>query len=180
MTQRMPVPVLAGNWKMNLGPSAAVTYFRDFMALSPERDDRTVLFFPPALSFATAAAAVAERPDLQLGVQNVHWETKGAFTGEISAPMAADAGARFALCGHSERRHIFNETDEQVGRKAAAVLEAGLTPVICVGELLEERRGGRLELVLHRQLDAAAGRFRTETSWRSRVGDARAGLPRLP
>jgi triosephosphate isomerase (TIM) len=155
MTQRIPAPIIAGNWKMNLGPSAAVTYFREFLATWPPREDRTVLFFPPAISFGTVAAAVAERPDVGLGVQNIHWEETGAFTGEISAPMAADAGARFALCGHSERRHVFHETDEQVGRKAAAALAAGLTPVICVGELLEERRAGRLEEVLRRQLEAA-------------------------
>jgi triosephosphate isomerase len=155
MTQRLPAPVIAGNWKMNLGPSAAVAYFRSFIEASPPRDDRTILFFPPAISFGTAAASLAGRPDLGLGVQNVHWEEKGAFTGEISAAMAADAGARFALCGHSERRHVFGETDEQVGRKAAAVFAAGLTPIVCVGELLEERRAGRLEEVLRRQVDAA-------------------------
>lgn len=155
MTQRLPSPIVAGNWKMHLGPTATVQYFRDFLAAWSPQEDRTVLFFPPAISFASAAAAVASRPDIQLGVQNIHWEEKGAFTGEISAPMAADAGARFVLCGHSERRHIFGETDEQVGKKAAAALAAGVTPVICVGELLEERRGGRLEEVLGRQLDAA-------------------------
>jgi triosephosphate isomerase len=154
MTASIRVPVLAGNWKMNLAPTEAADFFPRFTEAYSARDDRTVVFFPPAISFAAARAATRGRPDLLLGVQNVHWETKGAFTGEISAVMAADAGARFALCGHSERRHVFGETDADVGRKVAAVLAAGLTPVLCVGETLDERRSGRLEEVLTRQLDA--------------------------
>ena len=155
MADSLPRPVIAGNWKMHLGPSAAAAFFRRFNDACPADAGRTVLFFPPAISFAAARDAAAARPDIGLGVQNVHWEPKGAFTGEISAPMAADAGARFALCGHSERRHVFGESDEQVGQKAAAVLAAGMTPIICVGEKLDERRAGRLEDVLARQLDAA-------------------------
>src|SRR5690606_7721820 len=83
------------------------------------------------------------------------WETHGAFTGEVSAPMARQAGASLVLCGHSERRHVFGETDEEVGRKAAAAFAAGLVPMICVGETLEEREAGRLQEVVLRQLDAA-------------------------
>jgi triosephosphate isomerase len=157
MPARTPTPVIAGNWKMHHGPTDTVSFFRRFRDAHAAAPDRTVLFFPPAISFTAARAAVADRPDLGLGVQNVHWEPKGAFTGEISAAMAADAGARFALCGHSERRHVFGETDEQVGRKAAAVVAAGMTPVVCVGETLDERRADRLEEVLSRQLDAALG-----------------------
>jgi triosephosphate isomerase len=152
---RVRRPVLAGNWKMNKGPAATTSFFSVFLTRYQPRDDRTIIIFPPALSFSAAADAVAKRPDIALGVQNTHWENSGAFTGEIAANMAEEAGARFLLIGHSERRHAFGETDEQVGRKAVAALKATLTPVICVGETLEQRRAGQLEAVLTGQLDAA-------------------------
>jgi len=147
-------PVIAGNWKMNRGPSATREYFRHFKARWAPRADRTVLFFPPAVSLSAAAEMLRDRPDIGLGVQNIHWEAEGAFTGETSASMARDAGARYALAGHSERRHLFGESDEQVARKVAAALEAELVPVVCVGETLEERQAGRVEQVILRQLDA--------------------------
>jgi triosephosphate isomerase (TIM) len=152
---RVRRPVFAGNWKMNRGPREATSFFDTFLAHYLPHDDRTVLFLPPAISFAAAARAIRERPDIALGVQNAHWEKNGAFTGEIAAAMAAEAGARYLLAGHSERRHIFGETDEQVGLKAAAALAAGLIPLVCVGETLEQRRAGELTDVLLRQLDAA-------------------------
>ncbi|HEX6134161.1 MAG TPA: triose-phosphate isomerase [Longimicrobiales bacterium] len=154
MTHRVRRPVLAGNWKMNKGPSEAEAFFREFIRLYEPRADRTVVFFPPAISLPAAGAALVGRPDIGLGVQNIHWEESGAFTGEVSAGMAAAAGAHYVLAGHSERRHVFGETDEQVGRKTAAALAAGLLPIACVGETLDERRGGRLRDVLLRQLDA--------------------------
>lgn len=150
-----PRPVIAGNWKMHKGPSAARLFLRDFQPRFRPRDDRTVIFFPPAVSLPAALQAAAERPDLQFGVQSIHWEAEGAFTGEIGAAMARDAGARFTLVGHSERRHLFGETDEMVARKAAAALAHELTPVICLGETLDERRSGRVAEVILRQLEAA-------------------------
>jgi triosephosphate isomerase len=87
-------------------------------------------------------------------VQNIHWEAKGAFTGEISGSMARDAGAHYALVGHSERRHVFDETDEETGRKVAACFRSGLTPILCVGEKLEERESGETDIVVLRQLRA--------------------------
>jgi triosephosphate isomerase len=101
------------------------------------------------------AAFSARTARVQIGVQNVYWEDEGAFTGEVSASMAREAGAALALVGHSERRHVFGETDEQVARKTDAVVRNGLTPVVCVGETLAERRAGRVEEVILRQLDAA-------------------------
>jgi triosephosphate isomerase len=148
-------PGIAGNWKMHLGPSGTRDFFRDFTRAHPPAADRTILFFPPAVSLTAAVESLVERPDIFVGVQNIHWQSSGAFTGETSAPMAGDAGARFTLAGHSERRHVFGETDEQVGLKAAAALAAGLTPLICIGETLDERNAGRLEEVLARQLGAA-------------------------
>ena len=155
MTTALTTPVIAGNWKMHKGPSETREFFRDFAARYAPRSDRTVIFFPPAISLLAAAETVADRPDLALGVQNVHWEPKGAFTGEISVPMARDAGARYALIGHSERRHIFGESDEDVRRKTAAALDGGITPVVCVGETLEQREAGQVEAVILGQLDAA-------------------------
>ena len=146
-------PVLAGNWKMHHGPSATAVFFREFLARSPERTDRSIVFFPPALSLAAARAAVGARADIRLGVQDVYWAESGAFTGQISAAMARDAGATLALVGHSERRHLFGESVPDTVRKVAAVLAAGLDPVLCVGELIEERRAGRAEAVVFGQLD---------------------------
>lgn len=146
--------VIAGNWKMHHGPAATRRFFSEF---SPRLSDPepTILIFPPAISLPAAAESRGGRPEISLGIQNIHWEPKGAFTGEHSAAMALAAGARFALVGHSERRHVFGETDAQVERKVAAALGEGLAPVVCVGETLEERREARVEEVIVRQLDAA-------------------------
>lgn len=145
-------PVIAGNWKMYQGPEQTRDFFARLQTESASR--ATLLIFPPAVSLPAAAESVAEGP-VRLGVQNVHWEEAGAFTGETSVSMAREAGAEFALIGHSERRHVFGETDDEVTLKVASVLAGGLIPVVCVGETLEERRSGRLEEVILRQLDAA-------------------------
>ena len=147
-------PIFAANWKMNHGPSDAKAFLRTFLVHYARRADRTVAFFPPALTLHAVTDALRERPDVLVGVQNIHWEPKGAFTGELSAPIARDAGARLILVGHSERRHVFGETDEQTGLKCGAVAGAGLTPVLCVGEKLDERERGDAEAVVVRQLRA--------------------------
>jgi len=147
-------PFFGGNWKMNHGPTETSSFVERFLDIYPPRPDRTVVFFPPALSLTAFKLAAAGRDDVQLGVQDVYWEESGAFTGSISAPMAKDAGARFALAGHSERRHVFGDTDEDVSRKVASIAAAGLTPVLCVGELIEERDRGLVEAVVSRQLNA--------------------------
>jgi triosephosphate isomerase len=146
-------PVIAGNWKMHKGPESARRFCREFAQVAPHAADRTLLIFPPALAVTTVREALTEH-GIGVGVQDIHWEREGAFTGQISAPMAREAGAGFALVGHSERRHVFGETDEETGRKVAAAVAAGLIPVLCVGETLEERKAGRLEEVILRQLDA--------------------------
>ncbi len=146
--------VIAGNWKMNHGPRETRAFF-DGLTLPESAGAHEVLIFPPSISFAAAAASPARDPRIQLGVQNIYWEDKGAFTGEISGGMARDAGAAYVLIGHSERRHVFGETDADVSRKVAAARRHGLVPVICVGETLDERRGGRVDEVILRQLDAA-------------------------
>jgi triosephosphate isomerase (TIM) len=147
-------PIYAANWKMNHGPTDARAFMRSFLAHYPRTTDRTVAFFPPAITLAATAEALRDRPEIVLGVQNVHHEPTGAFTGETSAGMARDAGARLVLVGHSERRHVFGETDEQTTRKCALVVKAGLAPVLCVGETLEQREAGLTEQVVLRQLTA--------------------------
>lgn len=147
-------PIFAANWKMNSGPSEARTFMRVFLARYARRPDRTVMFFPPALSLAAVRDALRERTDILTGVQNIHWESKGAFTGENSAPIAADAGATHVLVGHSERRHVFGESDADTAKKCAAAFAAGLVPMLCVGEKLEERERGETERVVVRQLRA--------------------------
>lgn len=150
----MQRPVLAANWKMHHGPSDARAFLRSFLAHYARRTDRQVIFFPPAVSVTTVREMIKERQDILVGVQNIHWEDKGAFTGELSAGMARDAGATIALVGHSERRHVFGETDEETGKKVAAAVRAGLFPMLCVGETLAEREQGRTEEVVLRQLRA--------------------------
>jgi triosephosphate isomerase len=125
-----------------------------FLAKYQKHQDRQVLFFPPALSFAAAKESASTRPDIEFGVQNIYWADKGAFTGELSGPIARDAGADYVLVGHSERRHIFGDTDQHCADKCAAAERAGLTPILCVGEKLEERERGETESLVTRQLKA--------------------------
>jgi triosephosphate isomerase len=148
----MQRPVFAANWKMHHGPSAARAFVAAFLARFSPRPDRTVVLFPPALSVHAVVTARADRTDIKVGVQNIHAEEKGAFTGEISAPMSRDAGAEFVLVGHSERRHIFGETDAQTARKCAIACAHGLTPVLCVGETIEQREAGATDDVVLTQL----------------------------
>ena len=150
----MKRPVFAANWKMNHGPTDAKAFMRTFLAHYARRPDRTVLFFPPALTLHAVLDALRERHDILVGVQNIHWEDKGAFTGETSASIARDAGARVVLVGHSERRHVFGETDDQSGMKCAAAVRAGLIPMLCVGETLSQREHDETEAVVLRQLNA--------------------------
>ncbi|CAN5496884.1 triose-phosphate isomerase [soil metagenome] len=156
-------PVFAGNWKMNLTPTAATAFVETFLSLHAARIDRTVLLFPSALSLAAVRSALAGRDDVRVGVQNIHAEEKGAFTGENSAAMAADAGAAFVLVGHSERRHVFGETDAETARKCAKVVEHGLVPVLCVGETLEQREHGETERVVLHQLRAGLSALSPES-----------------
>lgn len=152
-------PVMAANWKMNNGPTSAREFMTSFLDQYPRQNDRTIIIFPPALSLAVVADAIADRRDIIIGVQNVYWKDQGAFTGELSVGMARDAGAKVVLVGHSERRHVFGETDEETALKCAAVEKGGLTPLLCVGEKLEEREGGRARDVVVSQLRAGLSRM---------------------
>jgi triosephosphate isomerase (TIM) len=148
----MKRPVLAANWKMNNGPTAAKAFMETFLAAYQPRSDRTVVFFPPAVTLSTVSAAIAARSDLAAGIQNIHWAEKGAFTGETSAAMAKDAGARIVLVGHSERRHVFGETDAQCAKKCLAAAKAGLTFMLCVGETIAQREARETEEIVTHQL----------------------------
>jgi triosephosphate isomerase (TIM) len=153
--------IFAANWKMNHGPAEAREFAKKFLSLTSASEGRSLWFFPPIVSLQALSQAMQARSDIRVGAQNAHWELKGAFTGEISIPMAMEAGARVMLAGHSERRHLFGETDEQVAKKARAALAAGITPMVCVGETLAERDGSRTEQVIVRQLGAVLALLET-------------------
>ena len=150
----MQPPIFAANWKMHHGPTAARAFVASFLARFTRRPDRIVIIFPPAVSVHPVVTARGDRTDIKVGVQNVHTEEKGAFTGETSAPMARDAGAEFTLVGHSERRHVFGETDGDVARKCAVAVANGLTPMLCIGETINQREAGSTIDVVMGQLRA--------------------------
>ncbi len=149
--------IFAGNWKMNVGPTEAREYMRAFFAAWEMPHERSVWFFPPALSIDAVAQGIAGHRNVLVGSQDIYWEPKGAFTGAISGPLAKQAGARLTLIGHSERRHVFGETDEETRKKVSAALAADLQPVLCVGETLAQREAGETLAVVTRQLAAALG-----------------------
>jgi triosephosphate isomerase len=141
--------LIAGNWKMYKGPSETAEFCLGLREQELERVD--VVVCPPYVSLAVAVQILAGT-EIAVAAQNVHWEYEGACTGEVSAPMLREVGAYGAIVGHSERRQSFGETDETVGKRAHAALQAGLFVIACVGETEEEREGGETEDVLHRQL----------------------------
>lgn len=149
--------IFAANWKMNLGPKGAGHFLESFLERYRPLPDREVWIFPAAIAIEAVASRVRHRDDVRVGAQNVFWEQEGAFTGELSVTMAKEAGVSAALVGHSERRHVFGETDEETARKVRALLESGLTPLLCVGEKLEERDAGDTIAVVMRQLEALDG-----------------------
>jgi triosephosphate isomerase len=145
--------VVAANWKMHKTDPEVGPWFDAFRRAAPERGNVRVVVFPP---FPLLAAAVRAAGGVaEIGAQNCHWEPSGAFTGEVSVPILASAGARHVLVGHSERRQLFGETDEDSGRKVRSVLAAGLSAILCVGETLAERETGHQRTVVIRQLTRA-------------------------
>ena len=155
--------LFAANWKMQIGPGEARRYAEEFLKHFTPSSDRETWFFPPAVSLEAASAAFQHLDNTQVGVQNIYWEAKGAFTGAVSAGLAKAAGASVVLIGHSERRHVFGETEADTARKLRAALHEELVPVLCVGEKLEEREAGETAVVVKRQLLAAiAGRSANE------------------
>lgn len=146
--------VVAANWKLNKGPREAVEYFKNFLpkAESAARE-KTLIFFVPAIDLWVTEQAL-RGSDVKWGAQNCYFETKGAFTGENSPAVLAEIGAPYTLVGHSERRALFHETDEETGRKVKVLQSVGVTPMLCVGESLAEREAGKTNEVIVRQLRA--------------------------
>ena len=147
--------VFAGNWKMHKTIAEAVTLARALReGLEREPTRHEVVVMPPFTALA-AVREVLKGSAIALGAQNMYWEREGAFTGEISPVMLRDVGCTYVILGHSERRHIFDETDERLSRKSRAAFDQGLTPMVCVGETLAERESSRTLEVVERQIDAA-------------------------
>ena len=143
--------LIIGNWKMHKTVAEAVEFARELARGFTAMVDREVAIAPPFTALHSLQAVLKDTP-IALCAQDVHWEEEGAFTGEVSAPMLLDAGCRYVLIGHSERRRWFGETNEDVSRKAKAALRAGLFPVVCVGETLDEREADQTFSVIRRQL----------------------------
>lgn len=151
-------PLIAGNWKMNMDQAGTAELVQSIAKrateMKTEAEGVDLLVCPPSVYLLTAME-VAAGSSVAVGAQNMSCQPKGAFTGEISAGMLTDIGAQYVILGHSERRHIFGETDENVNKKTLAALAAGLTPIVCVGELLEDREAGRTAEVIRTQFEGS-------------------------
>jgi triosephosphate isomerase len=151
--------MIAGNWKMNLTLAEAAQLIKALADGIKGLSGVEVLVAPPFTTLLRVKEAIGKAPILLAG-QNMHWEAHGAFTGEVSAAMLADAGCSHVILGHSERRTLFGETDEVIDRKAAAAVKQGLIPVVCIGETLEEREKGLTFQIIERQLGLSLKSFR--------------------
>jgi triosephosphate isomerase (TIM) len=149
----MRIPFIAANWKMFKTVHEAVVFAKEFRAMVKDVEDVEIVVAPPFTALHSVAEAVRNSTVAVAG-QNLHWEREGAYTGEISAGMLKEAGAEYVIIGHSERRRLFQETDETVNRKLMAALGAQLTAIVCIGETLEEREANQTLAVLDRQIKA--------------------------
>ena len=154
MGARKRRPVIAGNWKMNMTPSAAKTFIAELYETVKGKRGCDIVVCVPAIDIPTVVKA-CQGKSIKVGAQNVHFEKSGAFTGEISADMLVDAGVKYVVIGHSERRQYFGETDETVNKRTKAAIAAGLTAIVCVGEVLAEREADITEEVVSRQVKLA-------------------------
>jgi triosephosphate isomerase (TIM) len=145
--------LIAGNWKMNFGPADSRSFFTDFSTYANSVSGKAeVLLCVPFISLESAMDASRKVQGIQIGAQNLHFENDGAYTGEISGSMLKSIGVKYVIVGHSERREYFGESDAIVGKKVTKALSAGLTPILCVGEVLAERKAGEQNAVVERQL----------------------------
>jgi triosephosphate isomerase len=147
----MRIPFVAGNWKMFKTVAETVKYVKEFRGLVKDFEDVEIVLAPPFTALHAAAEA-ARNSNVGIAAQDLHWEREGAFTGEISAGMIAETGAEYVVIGHSERRTLFGETDASVNRKLAAAFGGGLTPIVCIGETLDQRERNETFSVLDRQI----------------------------
>jgi triosephosphate isomerase len=152
---------MAGNWKMYKTPSETAAFFEKFRPLVADSTHAEIVICPPFVNLP-AAAAGSESTRIQIGAQNMYWAAEGAFTGEVSAGMLLATGCQWVIVAHSERREYFGETEATALKKVRAALEAGLTPIYCVGEQLHEREGDKTHEVLHRQLLGCVGQLTPE------------------
>jgi triosephosphate isomerase len=157
----MRTPFIAGNWKMFKTVQAAVTFVDDLKAAVKGMSGVDIVV-APTFTALHAVAQAARGSNIGVSAQDLYWEKEGAFTGEVSPAMVKEAGASYAIVGHSERRRLFGETDAIVNRKASAALGAGLTPIVCIGETLEEREGNQTYDVLDRQVKDGLDGFSAE------------------
>lgn len=142
----MRKPIIAGNWKMNVLPSQAARLVEDLWNLVEGYSEVEVVVCPPSVDIPAVSRVISEKGmDIGLGAQDMHWAESGAYTGEVSASMLIDLGVSYVVTGHSERRQLFNETDQGVNRKVTFALQKGLRPIMCVGETLKERENGQTE-----------------------------------
>jgi len=146
------IPLIAGNWKMYKTPTEAADTARQLTETIDIGPDREVMIAPPFTALVSVAEVV-QGSRISLGAQNVFWEDEGAFTGEVSPLMLLDAGCRYVIIGHSERRQLFGETDETVNRRIRSALRHGLAPVLCIGETEEQRASGETFSVLDKQVE---------------------------
>jgi triosephosphate isomerase len=160
----MRTPFLAGNWKMYKTTGEAVRFAQDLSYMLEDFDkEADIVVCPPFTALKSLSTFIEyEKPPFQLGAQNVHWEEEGAFTGEVSPLMLKELGVKYVIIGHSERRHIFGETNEMIERKVKAALKHGLYPILCVGEILEERESGKTSQVIQEQLLSAVENLSAE------------------
>jgi triosephosphate isomerase len=142
--------LIAANWKMYKNPAQVKDFFREFLPIVSTHDRDEIVVCSPSIDLH-AAIELTKESKVAIGAQNVYWKDEGAFTGEISSPMLVSVGCTHVIIGHSERRQYFGDTDDTVNLKLKAALEHGLTPIVCVGEVLEEREAGLTEDVLRRQ-----------------------------
>ena len=153
-------PLIAGNWKLYKTAAQTAGFFEKFLPEVAKSEHCDIVIAPPFVNIPAAVAAAAGSK-VEIGGQNLHWAKEGAFTGEVSAPMLVDVGAKWVIIGHSERRQYFGETEETVFQKTVAALEGGLNPIVCIGEKLEEREAGKTEPVLLAQLRGGLGQLST-------------------
>ena len=145
--------VIAGNWKMNMLPNEAIEYINQLTPLVKDSKNEVILCVPYTDLFY--ALLTAQNTNIKIGAQNMHFEEKGAYTGEVSAKMLKSINVEYVIIGHSERRQYFNETDETVNKKIKAAFENGLKPIVCVGETLEQREEGKAVEVITKQTELA-------------------------
>src|SRR4029077_4272782 len=147
----MRIPFIAGNWKMYKTVQEAVVFVKELRLLVKDITDVEIVVAPP-FTAVHAAAEAARNTNMGIAAQDMYWEREGAFTGEVSAGMIKEAGAEYVIIGHSERRRLFGETDAFVNRKLVAASQAGLCPIVCIGETLEERERNETAAILDHQL----------------------------